>query len=308
MRVLVTGGTGYLGSAIVRALHGRGLHPVVFARRATASGLPGTPIDGDVRDRAAVRRAVETSDAIIHAAALVSVWRRRARDFDDVNVDGLGNVLDAAHKAGRRHVVYTSSFLALPPRGHSVPLQANDYQRTKVIALQRARETAATQPVTILFPGVVYGPGLLTEGNLIGRLIADHLHGRLAGLIGADRPWSYAYVDDVAAAHVTAVQRAVHGEFPLGGENAPQMRVFELVREARGVRLPRRIPFPLAKAGGLVEEIRARVSRHSPLLTRGIVEIFRCDWSIDSGRSVRELSYRVRPLDDGIKQTLASIP
>lgn len=307
MRVLVTGGTGYLGAAIVRALAAGGDEPLVFARRATASGLPGTLIDADVRDRDAVRRGVRAADAVIHAAALVSVWRPRSLDFDEINVDGLRNVLDAARDAGPRHVVYTSSFLALPPRGRSVPLEANDYQRTKVRALVTARAASARQPLTILFPGVVYGPGVLTEGNLVGRLIADHLAGRLPGLIGADRRWSYAYVDDVASAHVTAVRRAMTGEFPLGGENAPQMRVFELVREHRGTPLPRRIPFAAATAAGLVEELRARLSGRPPLLTRGVVEIFRCDWSIDSARSLDKLNYHVTALSDGVQRTLASI-
>ena len=86
MRVLVTGGTGYLGAAIVRALDARGVEPLVFSRRATASRLPGTLIDGDVRDREAVRRGIEASDAVIHAAALVSVWRPRAQEFDEINI------------------------------------------------------------------------------------------------------------------------------------------------------------------------------------------------------------------------------
>ena len=306
MRVLVTGGTGYLGAAIVRALAARGLEPLVFARRATASGLPGTLVDGDVRDPDAVRRSVQAADAIIHTAALVSVWRPRAQDFDEVNVGGLQHVLQAARGSGR-HVVYTSSFLALPPAGRSTPLEANDYQRTKVHALRLAREAAAGQPLTILVPGVVYGPGVLTEGNLVGRLIADHLHGRLPGLIGADRRWSYAYVDDVAAAHVTAVQHELAGEFPLGGENAAQIRLFEVVREHRGGPLPRRIPFAAAHAAAMVEEFRARMFGRPPLLTRGVVDIFRCDWSVDSDRSIDELSYRVRSLSDGVKLTLASI-
>ena len=80
MRVLVTGGSGYLGSAIVRALAARGHEPIVFARRASAAGLPGRSVDGDVRDRTAVRRAAEGVDAIVHTAALVSVWRPRTLD------------------------------------------------------------------------------------------------------------------------------------------------------------------------------------------------------------------------------------
>lgn len=307
MRVLVTGGTGYLGAAIVAAVRDRGFEPVVFARQASTSGLPGTLVDGDVRDRDAVRRVVARVDGVIHAAALVSVWRKRAADFDDVNVGGLGHVLDACREAGIRRFVYTSSFLALPPRGAQSPLEANDYQRTKVRALELARRAASDLPIAILFPGVVYGPGAITEGNLVGRLIVDHLHGRLPGLIGADRPWSYAFVDDVAAAHVTALQRGTHGEFPVGGENVPQMRIFEILRAERGRALPRRIPFAAAHIGAIVEEARARWFGHTPLLTRGVVDIFRCDWSFDSDRSVKELDYRVRSLADGIRQTLASI-
>src|SRR5687768_8383428 len=117
MRVLVTGGSGYLGAAIVRAVQERGLEPVVFARHASVSGLPGTLIDGDVRDRDAIRRAVARVDGVIHAAALVSVWRKRSADFDDVNVTGLRNVLDACRETRIARIVYTSSFLALPPRG-----------------------------------------------------------------------------------------------------------------------------------------------------------------------------------------------
>ena len=208
MRVLVTGGTGYLGTAIVRALHARGHAVVTFARRATSAQLPGAAIDGDVRDSVALRQAARGVDVIIHTAALVSVWRARPEEFDQVNVGGLRAALDAARESGAR-LIYTSSFLALPPHGQDRPLEANDYQRptaghrdalrandyqrTPVRAPPAARRAAAEgAPLTILFPGVVYGPGETTEGNLVGRLVSDHLAGRLPGLIGADRIWSYA--------------------------------------------------------------------------------------------------------------------
>src|SRR5437868_740404 len=116
MRVFVTGGTGFLGRAIVRALDAAGHTLVVFARQATRSGLPGRLVDGDVRDAAAVERAAAGCDAVSHSAALVSIWRRRRQDFDDVNVGGLRHVVTAAERHGIRRIVYTSSFLALPPR------------------------------------------------------------------------------------------------------------------------------------------------------------------------------------------------
>jgi farnesol dehydrogenase len=309
MRVLVTGGTGYLGRALVDALVAGGHELVVFARRASESGLPGTLIDGDIRDGAAVDAAMDGCGAVCHAAALVAIWRRDPREFDDVNVGGLRNVLSAARRRRVGRVVYTSSFLALPPRGSPSPLTANDYQRTKVAARAVAIEAiAAGDPVVCLFPGVIYGPGVRTPGNLVGGLVADALARRLPGLVGPERTWSYSYVKDVAAGHVAALRsRLPRAEYGVGGPNLPQRRVFELLREARGVGIPPRIPYALASMIGAVEELRARLSGRLPLVTRGAVEIFRHDWPVDSSAAVEDLDYRVTPLDEGFRAVLAGL-
>jgi nucleoside-diphosphate-sugar epimerase len=309
MIVLVTGGTGYLGSAIVRALAHRGHDVRVFARRASAAGLPARAIDGDVRDAEAVMAASRDVEAICHVAALVSLWRREPQEFDDVNVGGFRTVIEACQRYSLARVVYTSSFLALAPAGTREPLRANDYQRTKAEALGVAREaTARGIPIVTTVPGVIYGPGVNSEGNLVGRLVRDHLEGRLPGLIGANRVWSYAYVDDVAEAHATALERGEPGrEYGLGGENTPQMHLFEILRAITGARLPRRIPVALAKAVGWADELRARLSGHPPRLTRGAVDIFRHDWPVDSERSIQDLGFRVRPLEDGLRRMLAEL-
>lgn len=309
MRVLVTGGTGYLGRAVVQALATRGHDLVIFARSASRARLPGTPVDGDVRDRAVLERAAAGCDAVSHSAALVSIWRRRAADFDDVNVGGLRNVLEVAASLRIPRVLYTSSFLALTPRAASAPIPANDYSRTKIAADRAADEAVGSGSGLIrVYPGVVYGPGKFTEGNLVGRLIADHLKYRLPGLIGPEQLWSYAYVDDVAAGHCAALERgAPGGRYVLGGENAPQARVFEIVQQLTGRRQPWRIPFPIADALGAAEELRVTLFGGTPLVTRGAVEIFRHDWSLDSGDAIRDLGYTITPLTEGIRRTVASI-
>ena len=309
MRVLITGGTGYLGRAVVRAMHARGHDVVVFARSASASGLPGTLVDGDVRDKRSLDLAADGCDALCHSAALVSIWRRRAADFDDVNVGGLRNALDAAGARRIPRVLYTSSFVALPPRDRREPIAANDYQRTK-LAADRLADTAveAGAPLVRVYPGVVYGPGSFTEGNLVGRLVADHLRRRLPGLIGPENPWSFAYVDDVAAGHVAALERGrIGARYALGGENAPQRRVFEIVQTLTGRRPPPRIPFPVAMALGAAEEMRVSIFGGTPLVTRGAVEILRHDWSLDSTEAARDLAYTMTPLAAGVAATLASI-
>jgi farnesol dehydrogenase len=309
VRVLLTGGTGYLGRAVARALVARGHDLVVFARGASRSGAPGTPFDGDVRDRAALDRAAAGCDALIHLAALVSIWRPRPEDFDDVNVGGLCNALAAASALQMKRVVYTSSFLALIPRDLDHTLGANDYQRTKVAADRVADDAVrAGSPLVRVYPGVIYGPGSRTEGNLLGRLIADHLKHRLPGLVGPENAWSYAYVDDVAEGHCAALERGTPGaRYALGGENAPQKRAFEVVEQVTGRRPPARIPFPIATALGAIEEVRVATFGGAPLITRGVVEIFRHDWSLDSSNAVRDLGYTMTPLSEGIRRTVASL-
>ena len=309
MRVLVTGGTGYLGRAVVTALAARGHEPVIFARSATDSNLPGTIINGDVRNAASLAKAAEGCDAMCHMAAMVSLWQPMPTDFDEVNVNGLKNVLAARDWANAGKIVYTSSFLARPPAGRTEAMMANDYQRTKVLADRIAAEAAANgAPIVRLYPGVIYGPGRNTEGNLIGRLVRDHLAGKLPGVVGADRPWSYAWIDHVADAHVTAIEKAAAGSsYTLGGINAPQMKIFEIVKAITGRPLPRRLSFGVASLAAMLEEAKTALTGKAPLITRGAVNIFREDWSLDSADAQRDLGYQLLPLEQGVAALVASL-
>jgi nucleoside-diphosphate-sugar epimerase len=136
----------------------------------------------------------------------------------------------------------------------------------------------------------------------------DHLAGRLPGAIGADRLWSYSYLDDVADAHVAAAAHASPAaEYNVGGVNAPQRAIYEFLRETRGRSLPRQIPYGIATLGAFGQEIYSALTGRAPLLTRGVVEIFRHDWSLDSTAAVADLSLRTTPLSDGLSRTLAAL-
>jgi farnesol dehydrogenase len=309
MRVLVTGGSGYLGSAIVHALKRSGHEPIAFARRATAVALPGRAIDGDIRDTRAVTAAADGVDAIIHTAALVALWRRDPAEFDAINVGGLQSALAAARAHHLSRVVYTSSFLALPPADSPHALTANHYQRTKVAARDLARRAAADGlPVVTLYPGVIYGPGPATEGNLVRRLMHDHVNGQLPAAIGPERVWSFAFVDDVADAHVAAVTHVDPArEYAIGGVNAPQQAIYEFVHARRERPLPRRLPYAIASAIGLIQEVYASITHRPPLVTRGAVTIFRHDWPLDSAAAVRDLALKMTPLEAGLDRTLAAL-
>jgi farnesol dehydrogenase len=319
VRILLTGGTGFLGKSVARSLAARG-HALRLLARA-GSDLDRLPAEaeivrGDVTDADGLRRAAGGCGAVVHLAALVKMWVSDPSRFEAVNVGGFRNALAAARAAGAR-LVYTSSFVALGPAGpepadesrvHPGNHFRNAYERTKARADAAAREAAAVgADIVVLYPGVVYGPGDLTEGNLVVKMVADHLRGRLPGIVGpGDRLWSYAFVDDVAEGHALALERGRKGErYFLAGENATLEQLFALVQRLAGTPPPRHIPYAAASMLGRAMYFWAELTGHPPPLTHEVVDVFREHWAYASAKAERELGYRPTPLEEGLKRTIA---
>lgn len=323
MKILLTGGTGFLGGRTLAALRAGG-HEVRALVRATSnrSKFPANTefAVGDVTDRASLVAAARGTDAIVHAAALVKILAPAA-EFDRTNVAGFENMLAAAAEAGVGRMVYVSSFIALGPTeagpggvlDETSPAGTrrfiNDYERTKTLSDQRARKAiAAGVPLVVVYPGVIYGPGELTEGNIVVRHILDLIARKLPALLGKpERCWNYVFVEDVVAGLVAAVERAPLGSrYVLGGENVPQAEFYRLVGELTGVEMPRlRMPAWLAKTAGTLQKAWAQLRGTVPQLTPDLVEIYRHDWAYSSAKAERELGYRPRTLRAGLTETLA---
>lgn len=322
MRVLVTGGTGFFGERLVGRLAGAGLEVVMLARDPSrAADRPGDArIErGDVTDLASLERAMEGCGAVFHAAALVKRWAKDSREFDRVNVEGLGNVLRAAERTGTGRIIYTSSFIALGPTDGTIAGEDhdprprtfhNDYERTKWAADRFARAKAREgTPIVILYPGVIYGTGRLTDGNIIGQVVRKMLDGKLPGTIGpGDRCQSFSWIDDVADGHVLAFRRAELGSrYILGGDNRTVADLIRLVESESGVRAPRRIPYALAEIAGRWQRIRARMTGREPEITDEEVRIYRREWAYSSARAIEDLGYRITPLEEGVRRMVASM-
>jgi farnesol dehydrogenase len=321
--ISLTGATGYVGSAVARELVRRAAPFRVLVR--DPARLLFDPVAarcevivGDLRDPGAVAHLVKGSKFVIHSAALVKVWVRDRREFWRLNVDAFQRLCRAAADSAVERIVYTSSFIALGPSSdpqageglrHS-PTYSNEYEQTKVEALEWLRSAGFRQfPVVALLPGVIYGPGPMTSGNLVGGMIRQYCFKTLPALVGSGRQrWTFAYNRDVAAAHLAAIERGEAGrEYVLGGDNRSLNDFYEALASVSGVRRTMvHLPFMAAKVLGGIDVALALVSGHQPMLTPGVVEIFKHDWVYSSEKAERELGYRITPLEDGLRSTLSA--
>ncbi len=319
MRILITGVTGFLGGRLAETFAARGDTVVGLVREgSTWNRMPAgaEQARGDVTDLASLHKAAERCDAIIHAAALVKMWVRNRMDFDKVNVQGLGNVIAAARESGAK-LLYTSSFIALGPTDGTVfeeetPRRSEtfftDYERTKWLADQLARKAPAEGLEMIrLYPGVVFGPGSLTQGNLIVQLFLQHARGKLPGIVGpGNLRQCFAYVEDVAAGFIAALERGKPGEgYILGGENRTVLDLFAAFKKFSGIPAPKRkIPFGVASLIGKLQRWRAELTGAEPELTDEVVGVYRHEWAYSSEKARRELGYEITPFQDGVRKTV----
>lgn len=320
MKILMTGGTGFVGKRIASRLAGAGHEVRALARPSPSPRRmpPGVQIvAGDVTDRGSLQQAMKGCDTVVHSAALVKMWVRDRADFDRTNIGGLRNILATAEEAGVGRVLYTSSFIALGPTDGKVADETwvhapgghhNDYERTKAAADLVAREAAAAgAPIVTVYPGVVYGAGDLTDGSLMTKTIRDFMRRRVPGYLGSgDQVICYAYIDDVIEGHLLALERGVDGRgYILGGPNADYHELYRLLAELTGVPAPtRHLPFWLMGLAGKALRLQAHLTGIAPPLTDEVVEIYRHDWAYSSRRAEEELGYRITPLVDGLRRTI----
>jgi len=322
VQILLTGATGYLGSNIAKRLASEGKDLILYVRdpnklpRLAGSGKIEC-IKGDLRDKAILHQAVKRCDVLIHTAGLVKVWVKKRREFYEVNVQALRNLIDLSKQYNVRRFVYTSSFMALGPSDGQVLTEEsssktqqfyNDYGRSKSQAHQIAlRARSDGFPIITVYPGVIYGPGPATDGNWVGNLIFKFLQGKLPGLIGSlEKKWAFSYVDDVAAGHCQALERAgAGGRYILAGENRSLRDLFQGLSALTGRTAPRIvIPYWAAWLLGRLETIKANLTGTAPDITHEIVNIYRHDWAYSSQTAVQDLGYQITSFEEGLKRTV----
>lgn len=319
MTSLVTGATGFIGSAVVRQLLERGDPVRCLAApgvdRSNLAGLDVEIVEGDLNDRAAVARAMRGVSTLFHLAAIYKLWLPDPRLMYEVNVEGTKTVMFAALEAGVGRVVHTSSIAALGLAADGQLADettafnywdaADHYMRSKWLSERDAlRFVDVGLPVVVVNPAFPFGPRDAAP-TPTGRFIVEALRGRVPGYM--DGGFNAVDVDDVAAAHVAAAERGRVGErYVLGCHNVTYKEFFTAVAEVAGLppvrrQLPTR---PMLGAAWVAEKV-ADVIRREPFITYGAARYATRTVWFDCDKAHRELGLRRTPLRDTIERAVA---
>lgn len=320
-KLLVTGGTGMLGSRITRLLLQRG-HEVriTYHPSDTTAAVDGLGWiehhPADLLDERAIRRAVTGVAAIFHTAALVSFQPRDYARQQLVNVEGTRLLLREAARAGVARFVYTSTVntLGIPAPAGAVGDEETpfDWQRhrlgymdSKRAAEQLVLEAAARMDTVCALPGTFFGPGdvNLNAGTYV--VAVSRLPGLWFALPGGT---TVAHVDDVAQGHLLAWERGRRGErYVLGGEPASYAELSACIAEALGQGHKRGVVMPAAllrRVGRAASWLHERAGLPAPL-TEGLVEAGCARLYYSSARAVRELGWSFRPWREAVRDSVA---
>jgi dihydroflavonol-4-reductase len=314
-QVLVTGASGFVGSAVAKALVEAGFSVRALVRptspRAHLKGVDVEFVEGDLRDAESVRRAIAGARYLFHVAADYRLWARDPREIAEVNVAGTGTVMTEALRAGTERIVYTSSVATLAPRLDGASADETHpaeeataigmYKRSKVAA-ERLVETMIARdalPAIIVNPSTPIGPRDVRP-TPTGRMIVEAAAGRIPGYINTGL--NLVHVDDVAAGHLAALhQGQVGARYVLGGENVLFSDMLGEIAGLVGRRPPRlRLSRQMMMPFAYLTEGWAQVTGREPLLTRDGLRMAQYRMFYSSAKAERDLGYKARPYREGL--------
>ena len=311
--VLLTGGAGFLGQHLLRELVADGARVRALSRRpqtdAQLAPLGAQPVRGDVTDLESLRAAMAGVDSVFHVAADTNTWRPNNAAQTRTNVGGATNLVQAAREAGVSAFVHTSSVSAYSHLVHTTlredtPQRGGEswvnYERTKYQAEQIVRGSGL--PFVILQPAHVFGPG---DTHNWSRLIGLVDRGELPGV--PPGTGSFADVREIAKAQAQAWRQERFGQaYLLGGEQASFLELITRMGAILGKPVPKRATpeFALRLVARLMYA-KSLLTRRAPQITPEAAEFTCHKLSVDSGKAIRELGYRLTPLQQLLEDTIA---
>ena len=318
MTTLVTGATGFVGSHVARLLVERGEAVRVLVRPTShlqpLEALAAERVEGDLRDKTSLARALSGVRRVFHVAADYRLWSRRPEEIYESNVTGTRNLLEAARDAGVERFVYTSTVATIAvPRPGPLPNEETQarleemighYKRSKFLAEQEALRAAANgSPVVIVNPTAPIGPADW-KPTPTGRIILDFLRGRMPAYV--DTGLNFVAVEDVAAGHLLAAERGRAGQrYILGGRNMTLKGFLDALAGITGKPAPRmRLPHAVALAAAHADEFVSRMLGCEPQIPVEGVKISRHKMWVESSKAAQELGYQAGPVEAALERAV----
>jgi dihydroflavonol-4-reductase len=315
MKCFVTGATGFVGSHVARRLLAGGADLRLLVRNTSRTeniaDLDAERVVGDLRDLAALRKGMEDCEFVFHVAADYRLWAPQRQALYQSNVEGTGNVLQAAREAGARRIVYTSSVATMGFGNNgrltdeSAPVTLSnmigDYKRSKFMAERLVVEAAkAGQNVVIVNPTTPVGERDI-KPTPTGQIIVDFLRRKFPAYV--DTGLNLVDVVDCAEGHLLAMEKAVPGErYVLGGENLTLKQILDRLAAITGLPSPQvKLPYAMAFAAGAIDTlVTGKLRKREPRVTLDAVRMGRKKMFATSAKAERELGWRPRPVDEAL--------
>ncbi|MFN3652305.1 MAG: hopanoid-associated sugar epimerase [Armatimonadota bacterium] len=320
MSVFVTGGTGFVGSRLVRKLLDRGEQVRCLARKTSPPGnLDGLPVErvvGDLQDASSLSAAVKGCHTVFHVAADYRLWCKDPQELYRNNVDGTRILLEAAERAGCRRIVYCSSVGALgipkdgTPGTETTPVKLEEvvghYKRSKFLAEREAEKAAARGvPVVIVNPSTPIGPNDIKPTET-GKIITRFLNRQMP--LYLDTGLNLIDVDDVAEGHLLAAEKGRVGEkYILGNRNMTLQEILETLSALTGLPAPRaKMPYGAALGIARVNELfMGTLLRREPGVPVEGVLMARKRMFFDGSKAVRELGLPRSPVEGALERAVS---
>jgi nucleoside-diphosphate-sugar epimerase len=315
-KYFVTGATGFIGGEIVKQLIGRGHKVAALVRSPERAGILkalGVEIHpGDITDRETLITPMTGVDGVFHVAAWYKVGVKEPL-AEQINVEGTRNVLHTMRALQIPRGVYTSSVAVFSDTKGAVPderyryggAHLSEYDRTKWMAHYRVAlpEMEAGLPLSIVMPGVVYGPG---DTSGMHTALVDLLRGRLP-MTPARTAFCWSHVEDTARGHILAMEKGGPGEtYIITGPRHTFEYAFDLAASIAKVRAPLFHPRPhMMRAMAAATTVIGRFITMPPALTPEALRVIAGTTYFGSNeKAVRELGFAPRPLEEGMAQTI----
>jgi len=320
MKTLVTGSTGFLGSAVVRELLSDCREIKVLVRRGTDTanidGLDVEIVYGDLRDSDSLLSALTGCDVLYHTAAYYSLWDRDKRLIYDINVEGTRKILRAAQDKNLKRIVYTSTVGCIglnddtSPADEDTPFNpntlSNDYKKSKYQAEQLVLELACSGlPVVIVNPSTPVGPRDI-KPTPTGKIILDFLNRDMPAYM--DTGLNLIDVADCARGHILAEQKGVSGErYILGNRNMSLFEILVTLEKITGLKAPRvKIPYWVAlSAGWVCEAVSNHITEKPPAVPLAGVRMAKYFMYFDASKAVKKLGLPQSPVEKALKEAVS---